>query len=706
MSEMKTPIVTLGGYPLADTEARKDIALAKSRLEDRIRVAETQVAGITMLPDGDATVEGVAVNVINAAKFHEPYGNTAFYSIKYPQTETHYAYKGDGTRSKLDGCTRIMPCPEILGFNLKGNTRMYLYIGDLTEEGEFIPDDKYRLMTTSSNVVNYLNPSLNRILSVEPGKYFYYCVSVDEGYELIGADEWPESPLNIDAHTPFYSPTAGDALGNTAGYDSVYLPSGCYYALLTDVAPVDYARTSMILAATVESGAANGHVFENLGVPSFGYIGNDHGATLLRLPDGCTPADYKLYIQPKIMYSASTFGHQRKVSELASKLVESFAFKAAKDIKWSDSTRVMYKDKRFFGVPYSSRWKNSHFVGFEISPETALNALNDEYSIAYDDGSVSGITELSTRGGPGYGLVCSAMASLIHGCPYPQTNRGYTFDSNFEIALANHATAGALLLNDVQDHIVQVDEVFHGGYTLYEAVQPCCVKTVRTGHGEYNAAIMARTKADYLDDYPYTVSAFDRSGYSTNFTTFENIEITNGPVRPWRGNKCVYGPWDKSALGSGIGVTIHDGATAVYLIQPGSGEPVSIPIPDGAHYLDISSHVNTAGTYELYSDVSDVREYFRYYQHDDVTLSFDTDGTAKFSAADVLYAFVEVRGYGGDYPNLDASSTGPMVVAAGKKYPALATDTSRISKVYAAIIADPDGNPWGRYSVPCKGEIK
>ena len=382
--------------------------------------------------------------------------------------------------------------------------------------------------------------------------------------------------------------------------------------------------------------------------------------------------------------------------------------------------------RRFYGVPYSSRWRNSHYPGFEISIETALNALNDPYSIAYDGGaesknsdgtlnrydSVSKKTEVGSRGGPGYGLSCSAFASLICGNPYPQTNRGFTFDTNFSVKPVSDVNSGMVMSNKRMSHCVFVDDIYDFGYALFEAVDPCVAKTVHTGRLAAPGYLGDKTKESTLNDYPYAIANIDASWYGGQLLNFDFGDLKNGDVRPWRGHKAVYGPWDKSDSGSGIGVTIHNNATTVRLIHVKSGTTHELNVTAGTLYLDISEYVTESGTYTVDSGEGTVQEKFRYRKHADVTLSFDDDGKAVFSHSDVEYCYVRVSGCGGDWgryvdTSKDDPDGEPMVIAAGKYYPDLAADKSRIKNVFAAIVADPttdaEGNPdcWGKYSCIC-----
>ncbi len=690
----------------------------------------------------------------------------AFKNIDLLLTETNYAYiYEDGMcKKKADaegGFSPITKCPKYLGFRIEDEeTRLYLYIGTLNENGEFVFDESYHIDTTGTkNTVNYLRQSHNRFIETDGEKYFYYKIAEGNKVTLIGCDEFPESESDIIATANVVVKNNGDLRTTTQKYYSVVLPSGCFYAVLTkqgmptflkDDIEDDELTTKPIFNVSYQTGVqvVDGEEMPIIEVnrgASFGYIPENVGAALLRLPHTYNLSDLCIYTDKAVKSNAKS-GRRRKAKEIGGKVIKDFTFESQKEIFWNDSTRPMTIGRRFYGVPYSSRWVNSHYLGFEVTPETVVNALNDPYSVAYDGGfvdeevrakTVSGHTEISTSGGTGYGLVCSAFTNLICGNPYPQSNRGYTFDSNYVIENTVDMNSGEVLANKGLSHCVFVDEIYDEGYSLYEAVDPCVAKTTHTCSPDVITLKYASSKVrtNYLDDYAFSVTNKDTSGYESlkPLLNFENFTIPNGKVRPWRGNKAVYGSWDitpkpteeeveKGAKprdfgGSGIGVTLRDGITSFTLRNPsGIIETIdNVKCSEcfkNENYADISAYVTENGTYEI-SDGT-VSEYFRFYNHDTVQLTFDNEGKAVFKtldgkvADDVEYIYVNVKGYGGAFgkdASLDQEGSGAMVIAKGKCYPDLALDTSRILDVRAAIVSDPAEDCWGKYSVATSPEV-
>lgn len=661
------------------------------------------------------------------------YEDTPFNVIDLPrdQTQDRYVKNDDGTITVLDRLklfSAIVPCPKYLGWKLTEGAAIYLYIFKKVN-GEYIIDPDYEFATYGTkNYFNYLSytrsgyldgtGAYNRFIETED-RYFCYRISAEgEGVTILGADEWPEGMTENIAVVPDSASAAGSHIKGSTNY-AVVLPEDCTYAVRIQDSE-DYSHRDFNVSVVSESGTnriSNG--------ASFGVIPKGEGAALLTIPAACPLENVTIYTS-KFVEVSSVGGRRQKARDLAKKLIKGFGFISQKSILWNDTKILpLLEGKRFYGVPYSSRWINSHFVGFEVSVETALNALNDAYSIAYDGGLmpggekwvVSGKSEITVDPddpemgrGPGYGLVCSAFTGLIFGNPYPQSNRGVTFDGNYAITPMTALVSGTVATNKAMTHCVMVDELYRDGYSILEATDPCVAQTVHTNTVDVSGTLYGKTRVGFLDNYMYTVTNLDDSGYDNPLLTFPAY-LPNGVIRPWRGHKAVYGPWDKSEKGSGIGVTIHAteeqvaaGTLQVVVVyEPGTENEETVLTEDvlaSAQYLDIAHAVTRPGTYSV-SCGDGKAEVFKYYDHEAVTLSFDADGKAVFSADDVEYAYVRVTGYGGTWGRQLGDDGGPMVIAAGKYYPDLAAEMGRIDAVYAAIVADPAEDCWGKYSCLC-----
>ena len=661
------------------------------------------------------------------------------YHLPLDESQERYVQDADGKVSVKDTLGKFSPpvkCPRYLGWKLDGESQVYLYIGDLVD-GEFRMDETYifHVHTSKNNdrLVNFLQKEQNRFIEVEEGKYFRYRISKNEGVAIVGCDSFPEGVSEAIGFVPDSVSPSGAHMKGSMNY-GIVLPAGCSYAVVAKGSE-KYSPEAFNVSVIVEKGTER--ISDGVSV---GRTAKE-GVTLLTVPDGCKAEDLTVYLS-KQTKTVPVTGKGIKAKALAEKLIRDFSFDSQKSILWNDSALPLQEGKHFCGVPYSSRWVNSHYVGFEVSVETALNALNDPYSIAYDggkesivenpDGSktvswfvpVSGASEIPRNdnkpaefGGPGYGLVCSAFMTLIFGNPYPQSNRGFTFDSNFSFLPMAAPVSGTVAVNRGLSHCVMVDELYEDGYSILEATDPCVAKTVHTSSRTVDGALNGKTSVSFLDDYCYTVTNLNNSGYDNSLLEFP-ASLPNGIVRPWRGHKSVYGPWDKLGAvgdyaGSGIGVTLHptnEQTTAgtlnvkVDFIPKGGteadkAEVLNTSVSATEKYLNIAESVTASGTYYV-SGGDGTEEMFRYYDHAPVTLTIGTDGRAVFSHDDVLYAYVRVSGYGKGWEHLKGDANGPVVIAAGGYYPDL-VNMDRITEVYAAIVADPEENSWGKYSCLC-----
>lgn len=652
------------------------------------------------------------------------YSDSPYTVYDYARNKTHKTFRKNGTSESDDDYTQLIPCPRYLGWRIENDARLVLYIGKVNDSGSFERKTKYDiyLPSTDNGIINYLNPAHSRMIEIEESDlvfYYRFASGKEDDFTIIGGDTLPSEELDAIGIIPnsvrYDSDSKKYVKSMSENFYGVVLPADSYYMILHDRGTETYKNTTTnIISNMLVSYEGPTGTINTLKGASFGYIPTNVGVAQLTVPKECRLEDLTICTS-KPVRSNNNNGHQRIMKEIGRNAIKTFDFVGKSDILWNDSTERSMLNRQFYGVPYSSRWINSHYIGFEVSPETAINALNDPYSIAYDGGitsydsssnavrneSVSGTTEIGSRGGPGYGLVCSAFTMLMNGNPYPQTNRGFTFDKNFAIEKTPEINAGMALINDRLSHVVVVDETYDSGYSLYEATDPCVAKTIHTATVPTYAK--PQTRIDYLDNYIYRVKNLDTTGYETNLTNFD-VSPTTCAVRPWRGHKCVYGPWDKSSEGSGIGITADTNTTGATLTINSTNVTEQLTIPSNKNYLDIAHYVTANGEYTL-TDANGNANKFRYFDHDDVVLNFDKYGNAYFSHDDVEYVYVTVKGYGGEFANasskLDLEAVEPIVIAAGKNYPDLAEDPSIIKSVRAAIVSDPTPNDcWGKYSVP------
>lgn len=623
--------------------------------------------------------------------------NTPFRQIKGRKDRVQTVHTIYGATEELDGCSAVMQCPRYLGWRIEGEGRLWLYIGDVVD-GAFVWDDGFIFDDGGTATMNEFGQKCNRFIETDGTKFFWY--KTEGNVELVGVDAFPggmEAPAVIPQ-----SVNDDGVFEINPDFYSIVLPAGSEFAIL--MRNID-SENKMNVSWDAEG--------QNVVVKgaSFGSIPETAGAALVRIRTTTRLENIKIYCSKPVQGRTA----KEAIREVARKIL-TFQWVSQKSILWNDGNgngTWFYQRSRFTGVPYSSRWFNAHYLGYEITPTTLANALNDPYSIAYDGGRTSGgawivtsKSEIGSRGGTGYGLVCSVLQCLLNGNPYPQSNRGFTFDKGFQVTPAVGMIPGSTLLNKSLSHCVLLDEIYDKGYSLVEAEDPCVCRTVHTNDMESPNYLEKKTDIATLDDYAYTVANIDVSGYQANFLDFDNIEIPGGDVRPWRGHKAVYGPYDKGDDGSGIMVTIH-GTDTVRLFVPGSDIPNTYTLgafnPQGVpKYFDISHIVTVDGTYTVDSGPGTVQEQFRFFNSDPVSLHFTEDGTAVFSESRADYAYVKVTGYGSGYAPVDSTEeedSGTMVIAAGRRYPDLAKDIRRITSMRAVMMRDPtEGDCWGRFA--------
>ena len=585
---------------------------------------------------------------------------------------------------------------------------MYLYIGDLIND-QFVIDTDF-VYKTSSGRYNYFSSVDNKVIETDGTKYFCYCKienDASEKIEIIGNN----NPFDQDMNTYYsydprgYNPDAtGDKFTNGITGMSLILPHDCFFV----VRPKQTQQGSVLNKNfDIWYYDRKNEIAKKDKI--FGYIGNDTSVVLLTLRSNTVGRD--LISDVDVYYSKKPTAETQFTSLRGHNLADTIIrlkWKATKNQKMAGMNTEYQKGKVFHGCPYSSRWKDAHFLGFEITPHTFINASNDDKSIFYpplDDSIVY-------AGGTGYGLVCSSFTSLISGNSYPQAGDGAFHDSNFQKVKSQNAMPGDVFGSTAAGHVLWVDSIVQGGHVTMEATAPTVSQCIKDSK---NAADITNYKTNpevvAVQKYGYILTPNADYGFDENFLDFsdESMQILGGTVRPYRGDKCVYGSYDKSgADGLGIKITIHtlndassdlSGITKAYIEKP-SGTIVEVDI-NGQTVIDIAEIVDEDGTYKLYSNADNtVKEQFRYFDSDDVELSFEADGTAVFSDNRIKYCYCRCNQKPPQYAHIDDGGSHPVVVAAGVKYPYL--NSQNITHVFAAIAEDttPDDS-WGRYSCLC-----
>ena len=628
-----------------------------------------------------------------------------FYIIDYDGV-SQYGFIEEGTVYKTNNTqetamfTKMIKMPKYLAFNIPSGYRLNLYVYNKSSSGVYSIDTNYNL-TNADGIVNNFDSSKNCALISNGNKYFQYRFFNHDGEDgrtlsMIGCDRWKENESIGFMRYWGIKGSGGTGAATLTSSSSIVVPKRRFFAIKPNS-----GNNTIGCMRSFSYDSESSDNYNERAYASFGFV-NDSHALIFR--DGEEMAGYDVYVSDDVI-TAPMSASKRSVT--IANQVNSFEWTCKKAIEfagnYTEDTDNMFKvGKKYYGVPYSSRWVDAHFICLEISPETALNASNDEYSIWYDK------NRQPLGKGPGYGMVCSSYASFVGGSDYPQTNQGFTWDSNFEIAKSEMPVVGSIYSNIYDEknngsytHCVYVSDAYKDGYALMEALSPLTNKTIHTINNDemtFPNGFRVNIRERYLSEYGWTCNLLHRYGFDSNAHVFTNFNVTvaNGSVRPYRGNKSVYGSFDKSVNGSGIKITIHDNASTAYMKTPG-GTVKSYQV-QGRTVIDVSSDVTEDGTYELYSDVSNTKEYFRYRVHDDVTVHIDESGNAVFSHNDVDYCYAnEIAGCGKGLEYLIGNQHGDVCLANSYKYKACKYKGLTINNVSAAMVYD----EWGMYSVVC-----
>lgn len=687
--------------------------------------------------------------------------NLPFYKIETSLTEyrRNYIFKNDNwTLGSTITATKILPCPRFLIVNFKNiEKNLFIYIGNINNSGEFEVDStNYCIRVNDTNEINMFNGSTGFVTQETDGSKYMWIGIEDDGtsnnnyddyFNIIGADEWPKSPINVDSWT-FINADINRYV-RYDGIDENLVESSRKSYVLPEKSWIFTRNLTNPLLTYNNSSSTDRPWNSTQQNCSCFYIPEGAGLALLTCNESDLFNEDNVCIVPEILDQCiSSNGYKTK--QLANKILNNFYFVAKNNtIKINDDNFYII-GKTYYSIPYSPGWNAHHIVCYDTTPETAINAANDEYSVFYDTNSQRQELGGDDNNRAGYGGVCSVFGSLAMGCPYPQTTNGFLTDKNFEVQMCNNPRSGDVCLKLPRgDHALMVDDVFKNGYSIYEWYPPGITKAFRTTNSEDK--IIKRTTRSYMDDYNFIVNSKDRSGWKTNYINFNynSYQIPEGPVRPWRGNKCVYSSYDllRGREGenrwyrfhNGINITLHGLNVGDTIVIKNISTEQSIEIQvkqkkeaeedfyailrkkkggtttnsdqdttstSSATVMNIDEIIAGVpedenqpglgpGEYALYvkgeTDESKF-EYFRYFDYNTretpVILQFDEDGTATFSSDDVDYAYASDydEAVTADYFDPETGESFPVtatVIAKGKKYPGF-----NVTNVKCAMVRD------------------
>lgn len=579
-------------------------------------------------------------------------------------------------------------CPKHLGIHFGDDaSRCYLYFYDLVD-GEFFPRWDILSTTTSTGIKNYLNPANNvktRMLDIPDGVYMQVSVAVGS-VDLYGWDgETFGMPLSTDAG--YRTKDGQEGTLHADGSSGLTIPGSAKYVCCGDAA---------LLAIY---GCKDG-VFEG--------IDTDDSRRFVVLPDGYDFFRMRLYFGKKTPYEMRTY--VGNVSDLVSVAVvsepETATARAGKvldacrkvcGLTWTAQAEMLESSKenrtykpgvQYNGVPYSSQWGKTHFVGWHVSPHTYVNAAADPESVLYKETVSNGEVEA-----PYYGLVCSSFATLCDGWPYPQTNAGFVYDPMVQVSWSAMPPLGAIY-TDIASHCLIPERIDRmdgvQAVSMFEGVRPVCSRTTRYSNIDYTDDVSKFNSAcldGYMDNYGYVARHMQASSMAdaAPYADFEDVGILTAGALPYHGDRCIHTSQDDAVL-----INIKDGTAQTLIITLPGGSTQSVSIPAGAAQVDVKAYLMEDGIYHIHTDTDSTQASFEYRTAPAVACTV-TDGKVSFDRNDWWYAFGEFTGSA----HFSEAEAATFSCQADGDYSALNRDGNKVEKIYCVFYK----GEYGAYAV-------
>ena len=532
-------------------------------------------------------------------------------------------------------------CPKHLCLEFgDADARCYLYFYNLAD-GVYIPRWDILNGTTSTGIKNYINASSRKANMFDIPDDVYMQVSVAVGtVRMYGWDGEPFGmPLNAD-----------ESMRTTNGANVVMHEDGSSGVIIPGAAKYVCCKDSEIFSIW---GYRDG-VLE--------VIDTSHARRFWVPPDRYEWFKLRLYFGTGGEYSAKTY--MGDVSEYVSAVFdvesERAAARARKVIDACNLTDKMvwtlgeplyvrngngntYKPNvEYNGIPYSSQWFQTHFVGWHVSPHTFVNAAADVNSVLYLESAVTGDGKI----GPYYGIVCSAFATMCDGWPYPQTNAGFVYDPDVSLSFAAKPPIGAIY-SDLLDHCLIPERIDTIGdvnaVSMYEGAYPVSGRRTRYSSIDKTidpSAYKNATLDGYLDGYGYIAHHLHATDMhsAAPYADFDDLEIVTAGAVPYRGDRCVHTSEDAEVY-----INIRDLAPATLYLTAPDGSETAIPLQPSTAKVDIKSYLAQSGIYHIRTDTNAERASFEYHVVEPVRYTL-TDGVVNFDRNDWWYAVANLNG--------------------------------------------------------------
>lgn len=596
----------------------------------------------------------------------------------------------DGVISATDSTvpgSDYMLCPRHLGFNFSGNdARCYLYFFDLVD-GTFVPRwDILDVTTASTSMKNYVNPEvhiLSRMLDIPEGVYMQIAIRAGS-IDLYGWDGEAFGPaLSADASIPAQDGNEYALLAN--GSSGLTIPGRAKIVCCKDGA-IDAIHGYKDGVQTYIESESLRFWFPPEGYDFFRvrlYYGPEGNRTMMTVVGDASPWVSELDEATQDMPAARA----RKVLAACRKVcgiqwTAQAALAESNKYSWTYKEGVTYN-----GIPYSSQWFTTHFVGWHVSPHTFVNAAADPDSVFYKE-VAEGWNDVTA---PYYGLVCSSFATLVDGWPYPQTNAGFVYDPLISIAWSAMPPLGAVY-SDLATHCVIPERIDRMGVvdavSMYEAVRPVSGRTTRYSNIDKTADESKFNSAfDKLENYGFTARHMQATSMSdAPYADFDDVEILTASALPYHGDRCIHTSEDANVY-----INIKDSAaTMLVLVYPDNAEQ-TIAI-NGAAQVDVKPYLTQDGIYFVYTDADSVQASFEYHAVTPVTYTI-VDGAISFDRNDWWYAVCNLNG-SAYFPDVEVCC---VPVNAGGDYSAWCRDGHYMSKAHCVFYR----GQYGAYVAQC-----
>lgn len=566
-----------------------------------------------------------------------------FYPIIIGNEYNMLTYKevdGEVNESGLIKGSAQIACPKYLCLDFdNADARCYLYFYDYVD-GVYVPRWDILNGTTSTGIKNYINSGSVRanMLEIPDGVWMQASISV-EGAHLFGWDGEPFGP-------------------SISGDETVRVTNGTYVALHED------GSSGVTIPGVAKYVCCNDSaIFSIWGYRNGEYepIETTHTRKFWRAPEGYEFFRARLYFGEASPYRKTTHTGDvsdfismfvdvttRRASARAKKVIE--ACELTSTLRWSlfeqmyvrNGTGYTYKpDVIYNGIPYSSQWTTTHFIGWHVSPHTFVNAVNDIDSAMYCE-SVDAWGTI----GPYYGTVCSAYATMCDGWPYPQTNAGFVYDPDVSLSFVAEPPIGAVY-SDLLDHCLIPERIDYMGnihsVSMYEAALPVSGRRTRYSNIDkaadtsvYNAICLD----GYLDGYGYVAHHVGATSMLTSapYADFADVEIVNAGALPYKGDRCVYTSEEQR-----VNINVKDPAATTLIIVSPSGVETSISVSEITGYVDVKNYLTEDGIYFVRTNTNDISSSFEYHIVEPEVYTL-TDGVVSFEHNDFWYAVANLRG--------------------------------------------------------------